>query len=145
MKLIHAGLLVSSKEEAVAFFDDLLGLSRSREYSISADLTNDLFGLPWDLDVLLYDLDDGKLEVFVFPEEDGIEPIDTHGNTHFVEHTQVCRPIMNHISLSVADREDLIARALDCGFRVYEKEREGKPNLVFLYDRDGNAYEIVEG
>lgn len=144
MELVHAGLLSTTKQHAVSFFEDLLGLEPSREYSIPAELTNDLFGLPWDMDVILYPLTHGALEVFMFPDDDTLQPTDHHGNTHFVEHTQIIKPLVNHISISVEDRSDLMRRAGELGFRVFEKIREGKANLVFIYDRDGNAFEIIQ-
>ena len=40
------------------------------------------------------------------------------------------------------DRESLADKAKSMGFKVIEVAREGKPDLIFIHDRDGNGFEI---
>jgi len=53
-------------------------------------------------------------------------------------------PSVNHLCIETEGRDSLIEKALSLGFRVYTRERKGKPNLVFIYDHDGNPYEIIQ-
>ena len=125
MRLVHSGLAVSSWENADEFFGVLLGLKHSREYTVPGDLMNELFGIDRSSDVRIYEIGEQKLEVFIADSNDP-------------------SPLVNHLCIGVDGRKALIEHALDQGFRVYKKEREGKSNLVFFYDRDGNPFEIVE-
>ncbi len=122
MKLIHAGLSVSSEENAERFFSQLLGLDPVREYTVPSEIMNDLFGIEEEVPVRLYEIGDQKFEVFI-----GLTPV----------------PSVSHLCLQLEDRDGFMEKAIESGFRVYEREREGKANLVFMYDRDGNPWEIV--
>ena len=181
MKLIHAALFTSSRASAESFYHDLLGLSRSREYSIPAELTELLFGLSRRMDIILYEVGDASLEVFMFPDQGDRSvrrPIFTeHGSVPMPEDTLAkeaggqnspdplegtepipcpppgtggaggtgfMRPVLNHVCLSVEDREGLVTRAMEAGYWVIRNQREGKPDLVFLYDRDGNPFELQQ-
>lgn len=123
MKLIHSALSVSSRENADTFFGQLLELAPVREFSVPAGIMNDIFGIDEEVPVRLYEIGDQKLEVFI-----GVPSVRS----------------VNHLCLQVDDREKFIGKAVELGFRVYEREREGKANLVFVYDDDRNPWEIME-
>jgi len=123
MKLIHAALRVTTSEEADRFYGELLALPLVREYTIRQELTSRLFGIDRDYQIRLYDTGGTFLEVFV---GEGERP----GQT------------LDHVCLQVDDRESLKTKAREMGFRVVEIEREGTHDLVFIYDTDGNVFEI---
>ena len=189
MKLIHAGFSCTSVEHASQFFEDLLGLEYSREYTVPSDLMEQLFGISRQCMVRLYELGTEKLEIFIAPwlkrpspiaspprseeevrveredevkaaaEEEEEEEGDRKDEVNVGKENrddeenlmnlvkvngEYTGPQVSHLCIQVEDREALIRRSMDYGFRVYEKEREGKPNLVFIYDHDGNPFEIIQ-
>ena len=151
MRVVHSGILVSSLEHAREFFENLLGLTCSRKYTVPGDLMNELFGLKRSYNVRIYDIGDQKIEVFISPRDENQKEGSREGSGE-VSSEQNGKspdsidqnPTVSHLCIGVNDRESLIERARDQGFRVYERDREGKPNLVFIYDRDGNPFEIME-
>lgn len=162
MKLVHAGISVSSVDHADSFFSELLGLTCSREYTVPVELMTDLFGVMTENRVRIYDIGDHKLEVFITRREKG-EDRTVLRNEEGADgkvgtcpgskgsadgkasgHSDASSIPVNHLCIGTEDRESLIGKALSLGFRVYEREREGKPNLVFIYDHDGNPFEILE-
>ena len=125
MEFVHSALCVSSVEAASAFYEELLGLPLVREYTGRKELMNRLFGLERDFPIRLYDAGGAFLEVFVGA---GSRP----------------GPDIIHVCLKLADRKALCEKAREMGFRVLVVEREGRQDLVFVYDSDGNGFEIKE-
>jgi len=155
MQFAHTGLRISTIHACDAFFEQLLGLQISRVYTVPSDLMKELFGIDEEYNVRIYDVGEQKFEVFIDPEKGSIrkdrelEQVGQEGAEREMGERMDPGGIaqissVSHVCLKVDDREDLIKRAMDLEFRVYEWEREGKPNIVFIYDRDGNAYELVE-
>jgi len=125
MKFVHGALRVSSSDEASRFYEELLGFSLLREYKIKKELTSKLFGIRRDFLIRLYDAGGGvSLEVFIDGKKE--EP----------------SPTLAHVCLQVEDRKSLTKKAKEMGFRIVEVEREGTYDLVFIYDNDGNVFEI---
>ena len=125
MKFVHSALRVSSSEEASRFYEELLGFPLLREYEVKKELSTKLFGISRDSLIRLYDAGGGvSLEVFIDGKNE--EP----------------SPTLVHVCLEVEDRQALKKKAKEMGFRVVEAEREGTHDLVFIYDNDGNVFEI---
>jgi catechol 2,3-dioxygenase-like lactoylglutathione lyase family enzyme len=126
MRLLHSAARVSSREEATRFYQELLGLELLREYEIKPALTEKIFGFSQNYQILLYQLGDSQLELFVGPtgkhEGSGV----------------------SHLCIGAGDREELKRKALKMGYRVNEIEREGTHNLLFIYDADGNVFEVKD-
>lgn len=123
MKLLHAALRVSSFENARRFYEEFLGLELVREYELDIERARKLFGVRQRFSARLYKLDNALLEVFV-------------GGAHEL------RPKIEHVCLEVRDRESLKKRAEEMKFKTIEVERKEKQNLIFIYDPDGNIFEI---
>ena len=122
MKLLHTGIHLSTKKNVDRFFGQLLKLEPAREYTVPVELMRDIFLMEEEASVRIYSIGGQEVEVF-FDMGPSV-------------------PSVNHLCLKVEDMEDFISRALELGFHVLEEEREGKPNLVFVYDDDENPYEI---
>ena len=125
MKFIHSAVRVSAEEEAKAFYEGLLCLNLVVEYKGERNLMRKLFGVDKEFLIKLYDVGGVFLEVFV---GDGGEKV----------------PSVSHICFQVKDRENLKKRAEKMGFKVVKIKRAGKSDLLFIYDRDGNGFEIKE-
>jgi len=145
MKLIHAGIPCTSIEHAEQFFEELLGLEYSREYTVPSDLIHQLFGISHECMVRLYEMETGKLEVFIASWLKRPSPL--HSPLRQEEEEKefsIPEYLVNHLCIQVEDRKTLIHRSKNYGFWVFEKEREGKPDIVFIYDHDGNPFEIIQ-
>jgi hypothetical protein len=124
MKLLHATLQFEKEENVKLVFEDLFSLKCKRNYTLDESLAEEIFGIKHTYKVKFYELENTDIEVFI-----GAKPVCTS---------------LNHIALKLkySEREEVIAKAKALGFRVFEKEREGKDKLVFVKDNEGNYYEL---
>jgi len=127
MKVTHTAFQLSTPEKADRFFGEFLGLKPVREYETTPELMVQIFGIEQGFKVRWYDIGGAILEIFMGQFEGKERPSG-----------------LNHICLAVPERGKFVKRAMEIGLRVFEKEREGRPNLVFIYDGDANPYEIIE-
>ena len=127
MRITHTAFQISTVERVDRFFGELIGLDPVREYETDAELMKQIFGIEQGFRVRWYEIGSEIVEIFIGAFKD-----------HRIPNS------LNHICLSVPDRKGFIQRAMGMRFRVFEKERDNKPNLIFIYDDDGNPYEIVE-
>jgi len=125
MKLIHSSAVCRTEENANRFFKDILGLAEIKRQTVSAELTEKLFGAPVACPVILYGA--GELAVEVFITESG------SGRGHPA----------HHVAVAVPDREGVMARCEAAGLKVNRATR-GDALLVFVEDLDGNLFEIKE-
>ncbi len=123
MKFVHAAIRVTSRENAKRFYADLLTLPLLREYEVKASLAKKLFDISEPYEIQLYDFGNATLEVFI-----GGEP--------------KFQKTVNHLCIEVEDREKLLKRTREMGFTVKAIPREGRPDLVFIHDTDGNSFEV---
>ena len=122
MKFLHSAVQMTKLENAKFFFEGILHLKSVRTYTLDEKLSEEIFGVKENYDVLFYALENGFIEVFIgkkFP---------------YVG--------LSHIALALRNREEIINSARKFGLWVYEKERTGKDKLVFIKDPDGNLYEL---
>ena len=125
MDFIHIGLVSSSAENADRFFGELLGLPKTRESALSADLAAGLFGLDTGCAIAYYGDAGLVFEVFLTGWS---EP-----STNKISHT----------CIEVADRSKLLSRCRNMGFGVREVPK-GDTSVVFIEDGDGNLFEVKE-
>jgi catechol 2,3-dioxygenase-like lactoylglutathione lyase family enzyme len=123
MKLLHMALVRSSEAASDRFFQDVLGLARTRTKTAPAELCAQLFGREQEHQLLYYGNEHLQFEVF----------LSDHGDfapTH-----------LGHVCLEVDDVEGLLARCAAAGCAVRKFERGGSP-VTFIADEDGNLFEI---
>lgn len=125
IKIKHSALYIKEEKYADRFFQDLLGRDRLAEFLISDALSQEIFGVKGIEKGVLYKFDDMLIEVFL-----GYIHIET--------------PIINHICLEVDDREIILKKAFELGFKHKRVKRENKPDTVFVYDDYKNKYEIKD-
>lgn len=46
--------------------------------------------------------------------------------------------------LELSDRNELITQGITQGYKVKNMQRDNKPNLLFIWDKSGNCFEIKE-
>ena len=125
MRLVHAGLVSSSEDEADRFFGDVLGFEKTRRSELSAELAGRLFGVDGGCEIVYYGGGDVELEVFL------------------TRPPGAAASRIGHLCLEVASRTDLLARCAEMGVAVREA-RKGDSLIVFIEDGDGNLFEIKE-
>ena len=125
MKLHHAAVVCASRENADRFYGDILGLETIKTQTLGADLSEEIFGISSECEMVLYGRGDLAFEVFIPPEMP-----ETHRN-------------YRHLCLAVKDRKTFMDRCRAVGLAV-KKIPKGETFVVFVEDFDRNLFEIKE-
>jgi len=125
MNLLHVALVRSSEAASDRFFEEVLGLARTRTKTAPAELCAQLFGREQEHKLVYYGNGHVEIEVFLSGEGD-------FGPTH-----------LSHVCLEVEDRGALLARCAAAGCAVRQFVR-GDSTVTFIADQDGNLFEIKE-
>lgn len=125
MRLHHAAVAARTEENADAFFQGILGLSKIKASTLNSDLAFNIFGIQADCRLLLYGNEDLTVEVIVS------DPLPEQHKT------------FTHLCLQVEDREAFMERCRSAGL-VTRLVPKGETLLCFIMDLDGNLYEIKE-
>jgi catechol 2,3-dioxygenase-like lactoylglutathione lyase family enzyme len=123
--LEHVAVASNTEEQADAFFGKLLGMEKTRTFTIPAEIMDELFGAEGEVRVVRYAGDALDAEVFITGDDSRVADRFTH------------------LCLTVDDREALAARAESMGFSVKRARKKGGDGYVlFVEDFFGNRYEI---
>ncbi|MBI5741849.1 MAG: VOC family protein [Nitrospirae bacterium] len=125
MLLNHAGVVNKSKEEALRFYRDFLGLAVLKEAVISKELSGRLFSVDRDVTMLAFGKEGVKIEVFICPE---------------------CRrpqPDFSHIGLLLENFSEVMEKAPSAGVEVITGKTKEK-TVYFIRDFSGNPVEIKQ-
>lgn len=125
MKVQHVALVCRSEENSDRFYRDLLGLERTRSFTVPAELSRGLFGFDCSFEALTYLKDDINFEVFV------------------VKEAVVTRPHLHHVGLEVEDRKKFLERCREMQVQIMEIPK-GEKVITMIKDFDGNLFEIKE-
>ena len=125
MRLLHVALVRSSEAASDHFFQEVLGLARTRTKTVPAELCAPLFGRAEEHRLVYYGNEHLEIEVFLSDRGD-------FGETH-----------LGHVCLEVDDAGALLARCATEGIEVRRVAR-GSSSVVFIADEDGNLFEIKE-
>jgi len=125
MQINHVGLTNKSEEEAVRFYRDFLGLELTRKSVVPAVLSAQLFSVSGDLDMLVFERDGTKIEVFVsaaytLPEPD-----------------------INHAGFLLDNFEEVVEKAPQSGVKLIVGQTKDK-TVYFVRDFSGNLIEIKQ-
>ena len=131
MKLLHVALVRSSEAASDRFFQDILGLARTRTKTASAELCAQLFGREREHQLIYYGNEHLLFEVFVSDQGD-------FGENHLGH--------LGHVCLEVGDARELLARCEAAGIEVRRAVpgTGGGGAVIFIADEDGNLFEIKE-
>ena len=78
MRVKHVGLTCSSEENSDKFYQDLLGLIKSRPKILPADLSSAIFGLDAELQIIDYKDDNTHFEIFIGYQDSNRFPAIAH-------------------------------------------------------------------
>ncbi len=123
MLLKHAGLTCSTEDSADKFYRDLLGLNKSEPKTLPADLSQAIFNLDAELQMVNYMNEHIHFEIFIT-------------NQSTPSQGQV-----EHLCLEVDDLHGFIekCRSMEVEVALIPK---GEKTLTFIKDFDGNLFEI---
>lgn len=121
--LNHVALQCSNKEEAEIFFTKILGIPKVKNFTISEDLSESIFGINDSIEIEVYESGKAKFEVFI-------------GKSNRT-------PGYEHICIEVDNKKEFIDRCKKYGIEPLVIKKEGK-DLLFVRDFSNNLYEIKE-
>ena len=125
MRIQHVGLVCRSEGNSDRFYQDLLGLEKTRSFTLSRELARDLFGFDQSFQVITYLKDDAHFEIFV------------------IEESKAAPPQFHHVALEVENRERFLEECRGMLVPVVDVSKEGKV-VTMIRDFDGNLFEIKD-
>lgn len=126
LKIDHIAIASNSIEDSDKFFVDLLGLNKTRTFSVNADLMKEFFGVNKEHSFIRYENNNMAVEVVINKKRSKANDIFTHS----------CLIVDDNV-------EEFINKAKSMGFKtvkVARKEKEGY--YYFINDFYNNLYEI---
>ena len=119
--LNHIAVQYQNKRDAENFFTDILGMNKTRSFTVFDDLSKDIFGIIKNVDVEVFD--NGKLRFEIFYTDD---------NYKFS---------FSHICIEVESKKKFIKSCKKYNIKPYIVKK-GEKELLFLKDFSNNLYEI---
>ena len=119
----HIGIINRQEEEAVEFYQNLLGLEKIKESFVPPELSRQLFNLFQEVRMLVFVMGNLKIEVFVIP---GFTPPS---------------PNISHFCLQIPHFPELLERLTQAGAKVITGQH-GAKTVYFTEDFSGNRIEI---
>ena len=68
MHLSHVGIINNSEENALRFYRGVMGFRLTKEYLVPAQLSEQIFAIPRDIKMFVFEKEGVKVEVFISPE-----------------------------------------------------------------------------
>ncbi|GET28535.1 VOC family protein [Prolixibacter sp. SD074] len=124
MKINHVALNINSVDEVIDFYQNILGFHIEYQFELPTTLSHTIFGIDKSLPAYLCKNDQVAFELFVLPEN--------------------INKGLAHVCLEMSNRDELITRCINKGYKVNNIQRDNKPNLLFIWDKSGNCFEIKE-
>ena len=121
--VVHVALETTDRVKTEQFFTGLLGIPKTRTFTLSSAMATKLFEDPQEREIDVYQNKHAYIEVFEVPE------------------TKPSRYV--HLCLAVPNREQLLSKCKAQGLPVFEIAMNEK-RYVFIKDHTGNRYEIKE-
>jgi len=119
----HVGIINKQEDEAVEFYQNLLGLEKIKESSVPPELSRQLFSLFQEIRMLVFVRGNLKIEVFLIP---GFTP---------------SSPNISHFCLQILHFPELVEKLKQAGTKVITGQHGGK-TVYFAEDFSGNRIEI---
>lgn len=124
MELNHIGITNKSEEQAIQFYHDFLGLEKTREIILAAELSAQLFFLSQEIKVLVFEKPGIKVEVFISDFQ--------HANPNFT-----------HFSILLDNFAEVMEKARRSNVDIIVGSYKDK-TVYFLKDFCGNLIEIKQ-
>jgi len=125
MKLHHIAIVCSSIERADRFYEGVLELKKIKSGTLDRVFGERLFGISQECEMILYENEDFRIEVFVT-----------------VSDTKMKTPYL-HLCLEVKDRKSFTEKCEEAGL-IVKRISKGDYLIIFIEDYDGNLFEIKE-
>jgi len=122
MKLNHVALNIDNTEDVADFYQNILGLELVYQFELPVAISQNIFGINQSLPAYFCKNEHVAFEIFVLPEKT------TKG--------------IAHVCLEISNREQFRTLCKDKGYKVNTIKREGKTDLMFVWDKAGNCFEI---
>ena len=124
MELNHIGITNKSEKQALQFYQDFLGLEKTREILLAPELSEQLFSLSQEIKVLVFEKPGIKIEVFISDFQ--------HANPNF-----------SHFGLMVDNFSEVTEKARRSHVDLIVGKHKEK-SVYFLKDFSGNLIEIKQ-
>ncbi len=123
----HIAVASNTEEDSDKFFIELLGLKKTRSFTVSVDLMEKFFGTKKEHKIVRYEKDSLSFEVFITEDE------------------SKAKDIFSHACILVKERDVFVDRASYMGFSIIKVPRKDSSGYyLFIKDRYQNLYEIKD-
>lgn len=121
--LKHVALQYLDREKAEIFFTKILGIPLKKKFAISPELSEAIFGIKENVEIMVYDNQRATFEVFITPinKKLGYE----------------------HTCIEIKDKKEFIKRCKKHGIKPDIIKKDNK-KLLFVRDFAGNLFEVKE-
>lgn len=119
--LNHIALQYSDRKKAEIFFIDILGIPKTRSFTLSDQLSEKVFGIGKTIDIDVFDNGNVRFEIFIIDHEN--------------------KPSFLHTCIEIDNKEEFINSCKKNGLEPYIIPR-GEKELLFVRDFSDNLYEI---
>jgi catechol 2,3-dioxygenase-like lactoylglutathione lyase family enzyme len=124
MELNHIGITNKSEKQALQFYQDFLGLEKTREILLAPELSEQLFFLSQEIKVLVFEKPGIKIEVFI-------------------SDFQHAKPNFTHFGIMVDNFSEVTEKARRSHVDIIMGKHKDK-TVYFLKDFSGNLIEIKQ-
>ncbi len=121
--LNHVALQYYNKEQADIFFTEILKIPKLKEFTIAKELSNAIFKIKENVEVIVYANNNARFEVFITK--------------------QPLKKSYEHTCIEIDDKEEFIKCCNKHDLKPMNIQKDGK-NLLFIRDFSNNLYEIKE-
>ena len=120
-KIYHIALSYPDEEKAEIFFGKVLGLKKEKEFTLFADLAEQIFGINRKIEVKVYSNNQVNFEIFITSKKSKIT--------------------YDHFCLAISSKKEIISRCKAYGVKIINVKRNEK-EFLFIKDFFGYLYEI---
>jgi len=119
--LNHVALQYSDRKKAEVFFTEILGIPKTRSFTLSDQLSEKVFGIGKTIDIDVFDNGNVRFEIFITDYQS--------------------TPSFSHTCIEVDNKEEFINSCKKNGLEPYSIPK-GEKELLFVRDFSDNLYEI---
>jgi len=119
----HTALQFDDKQKAELFFTKILGLNLEKSFTLSKELSNEIFGIAEEVTAYVYADENTYFEIFITQKKP--------------------RPGYEHTCIEINDKEAFIERCKKYDIKPLFVKKDER-TLLFIKDYSGNLYEIKD-
>jgi catechol 2,3-dioxygenase-like lactoylglutathione lyase family enzyme len=121
--LNHVALQCLDKEKAEIFFTKVLEIPRTKNFTVSENLSKNIFGINSSVEINVYDNGKTRFEVFISQNRR--------------------KPGYEHTCIEVENKKEFMARCKKYSIEPLIVKKEGK-DLLFVRDFSDNLFEVKQ-